>query len=249
MVNKEELQEALEYLDSFEKGQKTIEIDEEANGGQEEKIERYKEKLNSHIKKAKAYKEALDKLEKGESADVEDEEMETEKTNETEEKVSNKEGEEIEKGLEKETIKEEGLSFGSVEELSKSIEEKVLLKVGERYEDLIKSKDSEIKSLTERLDSLENEPVRKSITKSAKFVVLEKALKGEPTEEGKIVLSKRLQKSKVSDALFSAWEQEKDEVKKSFYADAVAKFESTGSYISPSVVEDLFKSKNIQIID
>lgn len=222
-VDEDELQKSLQYLEDFEKANGSIEIDEKANGGQEEKINQYKEKINSHIKKAKEYQEAVEKMEKGEDADVVEEEEETEV--ESSEKV------------------EKSITAEALDEIKKSITNEIL-------DEIKKSKDTEIQTLKDKIEELENTPIRKSIRKSAEVIALEKAaISGEPTNEGKVVLSKRLQKGQISDVLFSAYENEKDEVKKSMYSNAVTEFESTGSYIAPNVVAELYKSKNIQIID
>lgn len=227
-VDQDELQKSLQYLDEFEKGQSGMQIDQNANGGKEEKISQYKEKLNCHIQKAKKYKEALDKLEKGEDADVMEDEEEMEK--------SSKKDDTVKKG-------------NDVEEIRKSIEASVISKIEEKFDTLIKGKNDEIETLRKKVEEIEKTPVRKSIVKSAQAVVLEKALKGETSEDGKVLLSRKLQKGRVSEVLFKAWEDETDEIKKAKYGDAVVKFESTGSYIEPSVIQELFKSKNIQIID
>ena len=52
-VSQEELQKSLEYLEEFEKGQASMEVDETANGGQTEEIAQLKKE--SHIKSGTMY--------------------------------------------------------------------------------------------------------------------------------------------------------------------------------------------------
>ena len=75
-------------------------------------------------------------------------------------------------------------------------------------------------------------------TSSAK--ALKKALSGEKVDD-KTLLSISLQKGRVSDVLFEAYEAETDEITKSRIGDAIAEFESTGSYISPEIAEIMEK--------
>lgn len=243
-VSQEELQKSLQYLEDFEKSQTSSAMGEEENGGQEEKINLCKEKLTSCLRKAKKYKEALDKLEKGEDVEIEEDE-------------ENEEGEEIQKGNKKmpedEPNIEEGLKKGNdssplvLEDFKKEIISSI---TKEMQSFMQKSFETEIKDLKEKVEDLEKSPIQKSLQKSAQSIILQKkALAGEPTDDGKIVLSKKLNKGKISDILFEAWSSENDEIKKSQYAEAVMQFESTGSYISPFVQADLLKSKNIQIIE
>ena len=59
--------------------------------------------------------------------------------------------------------------------------------------------------------------------------------------DDKTLLSISLQKGRVSDVLFEAYEAETDEITKSRIGDAIAEFESTGSYISPEIAEIMEK--------
>lgn len=243
-VSQEELQKSLEYLEEFEKGQASMEVDETANGGQTEEIAQLKKELKEHVNKAKVCKAKLDALEKGESSEEEPEPepVEGEKSQTTEEEPE----ESMEKGIQSSPIS----SPEALEEFKKSIINEMKEEFSSQFESLRKAKDQEILDLKTKVNSLENEPVKKSIVKASQGIALEKAIKGEASEEGKTLLSRRFQKSKISNALFQAYEEEKDEVLKGMYGDAVAQFESTpNGYISPAILEHLYKSKNIQIID
>lgn len=243
-VSQEELQKSLEYLEEFEKGQSTMEVDESANGGQTEEVAKLRKELKEHVNKAKVCKAKLDALEKGEATEEEPESepVEGEKTQTTEEEPE----EPMEKGIQGSPIS----SPAAFEELRKSIINEMREEFSSQFESLRKAKDQEIIDLKSKVESLENEPVKKSIVKASQGIALEKAIKGETSEEGKTLLSRRFQKSKISNILFQAFESETDEIKKGMYGDAVAQFESTSNgYISPAVLDDLYKSKNIQIID
>lgn len=243
-VSQEELQKSLEYLEEFEKGQTSMEVDESANGGQTEEVTKLRKELKEHVNKAKMCKAKLDALEKGETTEEEPESepVEGEKTQTTEGEPEKP----MEKGIESSPIS----SPGALEEFKKSIINEMKEELSSQFESLRKAKDQEILDLKAKVDSLENEPVKKSIVKASQGIALEKAIKGETSEEGKTLLSRRFQKSKISNILFQAFESETDEIKKSMYGDAVAQFESTSNgYISPAVLDDLYKSKNIQIID
>lgn len=243
-VSQEELQKSLEYLEEFEKGQTSMEVDESANGGQTEEVIKLRKELKEHVNKAKMCKAKLDALEKGESTEEEPESepVEGEKPQTTEE--------EPEKPMEKGTQSSPISSPEAFEEFKKSIINEMKGEFSSQFESLRKAKDQEILDLKAKVDSLENEPVKKSIVKASQGIALEKAIKGEASEEGKTLLSRKFQKSKISNILFQAFESETDEIKKGMYGDAVAQFESTSNgYISPAVLDDLYRSKNIQIID
>ena len=243
-VSQEELQKSLEYLEEFEKGQTSMEVDETANGGQTEEIAQLKKELKEHVNKAKMCKAKLDALEKGETSE---EEPETEPVEGEKPQTSE---EESETPMEKGTYSAPISSPAAFEELRKSIINEIREELSSQFETLKKAKDQEIIDLKSKVESLENEPVKKSIVKASQGIALEKAIKGETSEEGKTLLSRKFQKSKISNILFQAFESETDEIKKSMYGDAVAQFESTSNgYISPAVLDDLYKSKNIQIID
>ena len=243
-VSQEELQKSLEYLEEFEKGQTSMEVDESANGGQTEEIAQLKSKLNEHIKKAKELKSKLDAMEKAEGTEEESE------TKPVEDEVPKAQEEQPEKEMEKGTQTAPISTPSAFEELRKSIINEIREELSSQFETLKKAKDQEIIDLKSKVESLENEPVKKSIVKASQGIALEKAIKGETSEEGKTLLSRKFQKSKISNVLFQAFESETDEIKKSMYGDAVAQFESTSNgYISPAVLDDLYKSKNIQIID
>ena len=260
-VSQEELQKSLEYLEEFEKGQTSMEVDETANGGQTEEIAQLKKELKEHVNKAKMCKAKLDALEKGETSEEEPEtepvEGEKPQTSEEEPETEPVEGEkpqtseeESETPMEKGTYSAPISSPAAFEELRKSIINEIREELSSQFETLKKAKDQEIIDLKSKVESLENEPVKKSIVKASQGIALEKAIKGETSEEGKTLLSRKFQKSKISNILFQAFESETDEIKKSMYGDAVAQFESTSNgYISPAVLDDLYKSKNIQIID
>ena len=230
----EELREALEYfekVDSLEKGAKAEDFDTsaETNGGKEEKITLLKNQREEYLAKAEELQKEISELE-GKEEDLE-------------KGCGMKKSEE---DLEK--PKEETNPQESMEEMKKSIKTEILGEIKDSYDELLKSRDNGIVELKNKIESLENEPFRKSKTTSdVKY--FEKAFSGERTEDNNKVLSKRLHKGVISQILFEAWNRETDEVRKAKYSDAVMQFESANGFISEEIKEDLVKSHNIQIID
>lgn len=230
----EELREALEYfekVDSLEKGAKAEDFDTsaETNGGKEEKITILKNQREEYLAKAEELQKEISELE-GKEEDLE-------------KGCGMKKSEE---DLEK--PKEETNPQESMEEMKKSIKTEILGEIKDSYDELLKSRDNGIVELKNKIESLENEPFRKSKTTSdVKY--FEKAFSGERTEDNNKVLSKRLHKGVISQILFEAWNRETDEVRKAKYSDAVMQFESANGFISEETKEDLVKSHNIQIID
>lgn len=238
----EELREALEYfekVDSLEKGAEAEDFDTsaETNGGKEEKITLLKNQREEYLAKAEELQKEISELE-GKEEDLE-KGCGMKKSEEDLEKPK----EEFKEKPKKETNPQE-----SMEEMKKSIKTEILGEIKDSYDELLKSRDNGIVELKNKIESLENEPLRKSKTTSdVKY--FEKAFSGERTEDNNKVLSKRLHKGVISQILFEAWNRETDEVRKAKYSDAVMQFESANSFISEEIKEDLVKSHNIQIID
>lgn len=234
----EELREALEYfekVDALEKGANAEGFDTsvETNGGKEEKIALLKSQREEYLAKAKELEEEISKFEE----EVPEEDLEK--------------GCGMKKSEEEPEMKEETTPSQeeTMEEMRKSLKTEILGELQGSYGELLKSRDNEILNLKEELESLKNEPLRKSKTTTREIDFLEKAFTGERTEDNNKVLSKKLHKGVISQILFEAWNRETDEVKKARYSDAVMQFESASGFISEEIKEDLVKSHNIQIID
>lgn len=234
----EELREALEYfekVDALEKGANAESFDTsvETNGGKEEKIALLKSQREEYLAKAKELEEEISKFEE----EVPEEDLEK--------------GCGMKKSEEEPEMKEETTPSQeeTMEEMRKSLKTEILGELQGSYGELLKSRDTEILNLKEELESLKNEPLRKSKTTTREIDFLEKAFTGERTEDNNKVLSKKLHKGVISQILFEAWNRETDEVKKARYSDAVMQFESASGFISEEIKEDLVKSHNIQIID
>lgn len=256
-INEKELKESIEYLDEFEKGLESEAI-EKAEGGEEDPLKlHHQKKMMDCIKKAKFHKEIIDKIEKGDALPDEAFEEEEEKEDSKPAPDEKPEEGEVKKGEGSEGDKDpaEGIEKGNdpepVEEINKGkdIEEIVKGAVTEALnlqKDAYDKKFEELKkSFDERLEKINAEPVRKSLIKGAQGLVLQKAISGEK-EDGKTVLSASLQKGKVSDALYSAFESEKDSFLKGQLGEAVAEFESAG-YISPGIAQVMYE-KGYKII-
>lgn len=246
-VTAEELEKSLQYLDAFAKGEKT----EPVKGAEEKKPEEktdepedelyiaHKNRLAHYLDKAMCHKGYMDKIKAGEPLpDEAFDDLEDEKP--------------VEKGNHDE------LNAQQQEELVKAqvdakVEEIVKAKVAEALDahknELAAQKeesDKVIKGLQEKIEALENQPVKKTIIKGADAITLKKALSGEKVDD-KTLLSISLQKGKVSDVLFEAYEAETDEITKARIGDAIAEFESTGNYISPEIA-DLMEKKGYRFI-
>ena len=229
-VTAEELEKSLQYLDAFAKGKETEPVNgkesgkpaEEAEEPEDELYIAHKNRLAHYLDKAMCHKGYMDKIKAGEP--LPDEAFED---------------------LEEEEVKVEK---GQHDELNAQQQEEIVkAKVAEALEthkgELAAQKaesDKVIKGLQEKIEALENQPVKKTIIKGADAITLKKALSGEKVDD-KTLLSISLQKGKVSDVLFEAYEAETDEITKARIGDAIAEFESTGSYISPEIAEIMEK--------
>lgn len=241
-VTAEELEKSLQYLDAFAKGKETEPMNgkesgkpaEEAEEPEDELYIAHKNRLAHYLDKAMCHKGYMDKIKAGEPLpdeafeDLEEEEVKVEKGQHDELNVQQQE----------ELVKAQ---------VDAKVEEIVKAKVAEALEthkgELAAQKaesDKVIKGLQEKIEALENQPVKKTIIKGADAITLKKALSGEKVDD-KTLLSISLQKGKVSDVLFEAYEAETDEITKARIGDAIAEFESTGSYISPEIAEIMEK--------
>lgn len=239
-VTEQELQESLDYLNAFAKGEETKPIEKEEKKEPEkpadeepddELYQAHKKRLASYLDKAMMHKGCMEKIKKGEPLpdeafdDLEDEE---------EPKAPEKK-EDVQKGEQTEELEKAKIDELVKAQVESQIDEIVKAKVAIALEEQKSKSDEVIKGLQDRISELEETPVRKTLIKGADAVTLKKALSGEKDDNGKQILSVSLQKSKVSEALYQAFESEKDEMTKSILGEAVAEFESTGSYISPEV--------------
>lgn len=242
-VTAEELEKAFQYLDTFMKGnpsepvkgnpdekdpEKPAEPSQEPTSEEEPEDELYvahKKRLAAYLDKAMSHKSIMDMIKKGDPLpdsafeDLDDEDSDGE--------GSAKPAEPMKKGNDNE------LSQDQIGELVKA-------KVAEALSAQKSESESIIKSLQEQISQLQETPIRKTIIKGADALTLKKALSGEKVDD-KTVLSISLQKSKVSDVLFEAFEGEKDEIVKGRIGEAIAEFEATGEYISPEVAQIMEK--------
>jgi hypothetical protein len=246
-VTAEELEKSLQYLDAFAKGEKTEPVEDAETKKPEEKPEKkpeekpeekveepedelyiaHKNRLSHYLDKAMCHKSYMDKIKAGEPLpDEAFDDLEDEKP--------------IEKGAQDE------LNAQKLEELVKA---KVAEALDAHKNELAAQKeesDKVIKGLQEKIEALENQPVKKTIIKGADAITLKKALSGEKVDD-KTLLSVSLQKGKVSDVLFEAYEAETDEITKGRLGDAITEFESTGGYISPEIAA-LMEKKGYKFI-
>ena len=229
-VSQEELEKSIKYLDSLdlEKGQTSMDFSEATNGGKEEQVQKMKSDLHEHIQKAKEIKEALDKLEKSEDPkeDLEDEDKKEDKDK----------GKEKEEPKEKE--KEEKPNFDK-EEIIKSVRDSLFTEVQE----ILKSKDTQIIELSNRLEQISNEPIRKSVVGGQSSIV-ERFQKSK--SEGKTPVFKN-DKVAISNHLYNLFTETEDEIMKSKVSDAITQFESA-SYLDPMVQQKVQDKYNIEII-
>lgn len=238
-VTEQELQESLDYLNAFAKGEETKPIEKEDKKEPEKKedeepddelYQAHKKRLASYLDKAMMHKGCMEKIKKGEPLpdeafdDLEDEEPKAPEKKEVKEEI--KQEEEVSKAKIDELVKAQ---------VDSQVEEIVKAKVAIALEEQKTKSDEIIKGLQEEINQLKETPVRKTLIKGADAVTLKKALSGEKDDNGKQLLSVSLQKAKVSEVLYQAFENEQDEVTKGILGEAVAEFESTGSYISPEV--------------
>lgn len=255
MVTEKELEESLNYLEAFAKGQETKPI----NGGKKETDEEpddelyqaHKKKLASYLDKAMMHKGCMEKIRKGEPLpdeafdDLEDEApAQPAKPEKKEEKQDGGEEETVSKAQVDELVKAQ--VSAALEEQKKQSDELVKAQITEALNAQKAESDKIIKGLQDEIQTLKDTPVRKTVLKGADAITLKKALAGEEVE-GKKLLSVSLQKSQVSNALFEAYESEKDEMTKGMLGEAVAEFESTGGFVSPEVAKYM-ENKGIQLI-
>lgn len=221
-VTPEEVQEALLYLENFEKGESTeslekggdsADMDESQNGGDTSAA------IDKEIKKADGEEE-------------EDEEKESLK----------KEIEDLKKSLVAAT---QGLKskVEESEDLKKSLD--ITLGKTEGLEELVKSQGDQISSIHSLLEKVAGQPLGRKSAPNAD--VLKKSFGDEDSniDAGKTVLSKSRQRSTVSNKLFEVFEKSQDER----YQKAVAEFEAGGGYISKSITDDLSTNHNIVIVE
>lgn len=226
-VSQEELLKSIQYLDqldqvTLEKGQVSMDFSEETNGGKEEQIKKLQGEFNDHISKAKEIKAELDKLQKAD---------ELEKVDEEEEKPEGKKAEE--KAEEKPNLEKE--------EIIKSVRDSIFGEITE----LIKSKDQEIQILSQKLEKISNEPIKKSFT-GGELNYVDRFLKSK--SEGRTPLLKSSQKSTISNHMYSLFIETSDEILKSQIGDAITMYESSGE-LDPQV-RSLVQSKyGLEIID
>lgn len=247
-VSQEELEKSLRYLDDFQKGkeseqlegkeqEKSVEQPEEEQEPDDKLYQEHKKRMSAYIDKAYMHKGILDKIKKGEplpdEAFILDDEEEKKPA-----KPAEKEPEQVEKGLQNQIGQE------NLEELVKAKVDSILGTIQETYNEKLAEMQ---KSFDEKLNAISSEPVRKTIIKGAETVILKKALSGEKSDEGKTILSASLQKSQVSNALMDAYNEEKDSMRKGQLGEAIMGFEASGGYISPEIAQMMY-DKGIQII-
>lgn len=226
-VSQEELLKSIQYLDqldqvTLEKGQVSMDFSEETNGGKEEQIKKLQGEFNDHINKAKEIKAELDKLQKAD---------ELEKVDEEEEKPEGKKPEE--KAEEKPNLEKE--------EIIKSVRDSIFGEITE----LIESKDQKIQILSQKLEQISNEPIKKSFT-GGELNYVDRFLKSK--SEGRTPLLKSSQKSTISNHMYNLFIETSDEILKSQIGDAITMYESSGE-LDPQV-RSLVQSKyGLEIID
>lgn len=227
-VSQEELLKSIQYLDqldqvTLEKGQVSMDFSEETNGGKEEQIKKLQDEFNDHISKAKEIKAELDKLQKADELEKVEKEVEKEDEGKKPE----------EKPEEKPNLEKE--------EIIKSVRESILGEVT----DLIKSKDQEIQILSQKLEQISNEPIKKSFT-GGELNYVDRFLQSK--KEGKTPLLKSSQKSTISNHMYNLFIETSDEILKSQIGDAITMYESSGE-LDPQV-RSLVQSKyGLEIID
>jgi hypothetical protein len=245
-ISEEELRESLKYLEDFEKGQETqslvtkpnddMDHSETTNGETSKLMTKHEQGLAKCIKKAKFHKEMLDKLKKGEDIsgeeDLDEESEEEEEVNKSEKTLSlKKDKKEEEESFAKSTV---GTPLGGTKGLEDLVKGLVASEFSTQKDLHAKEVESLKKGFEDRLKVLEDMPVQKSIIKGAQGVTLEKAFT-DAKESGKAVLFAAQQPSKVSDALFKAFSEAKDEMTKGEIGNSIATFEAS-KYISPNVL-------------
>lgn len=248
-VSQEELEKSLRYLDDFQKGkeseqlegkeqEKSVEQPEEEQEPDDKLYQEHKKRMSAYIDKAYMHKGILDKIKKGEPLPDEAFILDDEEEEKKPAKPAEKEPEQVEKGLQNQIGQE------NLEELVKAKVDSILGTIQETYNEKLAEMQ---KSFDEKLNAISSEPVRKTIIKGAETVILKKALSGEKSDDGKTILSASLQKSQVSNALMDAYNEEKDSMRKGQLGEAIMGFEASGGYISPEIAQMMY-DKGIQII-
>ena len=228
-VTKEQVEEAIKYLDDISKGQASMELSPEVNGGGSENISELKSEMMDYIKKAKDLKEKIDEIEKG--CMKKGEEVETKEEEEEEEEGRKKEKE----------IKEESLDK---EEIMKGFEAKVLEIEGKKNEEIELLK-SQLSDVLTKISEIEKTPIRKSISSEQELTYVEKFEKAK--SEGKTVVSKLFQKGIVSNHIYNMYVESNDELEKSELGEVITEFESSG-YLRPEVQKKLSEKYKIEIV-
>lgn len=239
-ISTEELEKSLQYLEAFSKGKTSEPVDEKPTGENEEPKESleeepedelytaHKNRMAAYIDKAMCHKAYMDKIKKREP-------------------LPDEAFEDLEEPSNGGETREEKVEKGNQNELSeKNIDELVKAQISEALNAQKQESDAIIKSLRDEIEQLKDQPVRKTLIKGADAITLKKAISGEKVDD-KTLLSISIQKSKVSEALFNAYENETDEVIKGQLGEAVAEFESTGNYISPEVAQ-IMETKGFRFI-
>ena len=237
-VTKEQIQEAVEYLDSIEgiqKAQDGMDLSSTVNGGGSENITELKSEMLGLIKKAKEIQDKIEKIE-GKKEEKETIEKAVEK-----EKVDPEE----EKPVEKEKEKEDPMDK---EDIIKSVKAEVI----ESFTGLLSSKDeeitllkSQIDTLSEKVEEIESTPLRKSFTNGAPLSFKDRFEKAQG--EGKTVLSKTLQKGQISKHIYNLFVESTDEIEKGELSHAITQFESAG-YLDPKIESKLSQKYNLEIL-
>lgn len=238
-VTKEQVEDAVKYLDTISKGKDNMELNPEINGGGSENISELKSELVGAIKKARELKEKIDELEKAKSKEEDLNKEELVEKSELED--GNKEKEESE---DKDKDDEPNLDK---EEIIKSIKGEIF----ESFKDTLTNKDeeinllkSQINDLTSKMSEFENTPIRKSFT-GEPLTFKDRFEKAQ--NEGKTVVSKTLQKSTISNHIYNLFVETTDEFEKGELGNAISQFESAG-YLDPAIQAKLSTKYNIEII-
>ncbi len=251
-VTKEDIAEAIKYLDEIEKGQDNMDLSSTTNGGGTENIQSLKSEMLGFIKKAKEIQSKIDELEK--SDDKEDTEEEEKKAEEVEKARKTKDIKKAEEEeVEDDSEEEEESSEEEEPELDKEdIKKSIKNELFEDFKKSIESKDdmidllkSKVDELSEKIEQIENEPIKKSFTNNGPLNFKDRFEKAQ--SEGKTVVSKDLQKSVVSNHIFKLYEETNDEFQKSQYGEAIAQFESAG-YLNPEIQKTIGEKYNLEII-
>lgn len=251
-VTKEDIAEAIKYLDEIEKGQDNMDLSSTTNGGGTENIQSLKSEMLGFIKKAKEIQSKIDELEKSDGKEDNEEgteEVEVEEAGKTKDIKKAEEEEEIEDDGEEgeESSEEEELELDK-EDIKKSIRNELFedfKKSIESKDDMIDLLKSKVDELSEKIEQIENEPIKKSFTNNGPLSFKDRFEKAQ--SNGKTVVSKDLQKSVVSNHIFKLYEETNDEFQKSQYGEAVAQFESAG-YLNPEIQKTIGEKYNLEII-